>query len=237
MKSFAEVSTGLVEGMGPEGAAGGGGLQEEIIAGLKQNLQQISQHGQRASSIIKDMLAHSRSGAGPRLPTDLNALVAEHLRLAYEAARAIDPAFTAVLHQDFDPALPPVSAVAADLGRVLLNLGTNAFYAVRERQRQQLANAAGPDDDAPYAPTVAVSTRRAADGQTVEVRVRDNGPGMPDSVRAKVFEPFFTTKPTGEGTGLGLSLSHDIVTTSHGGTLRVESREGEGTEFILGLPV
>jgi len=238
MKSFAEVSTGLVEGMGPEGAAGGGGLQEEIIAGLKQNLQQISRHGQRASSIIKGMLEHSRSGASPRQPTDLNALVAEHLRLAYEAARATDPAFTAVLHQDFDPALPPVSVVAADLGRALLNLGTNAFYAVRERQRQQLAAAAGPgDDDPPYAPTVAVSTRRAADGQTVEIRVRDNGPGMPDSVRAKVFQPFFTTKPTGEGTGLGLSLSHDIIAQGHGGTLRVESREGQGTTFTVALPL
>ena len=235
MKSFAEVSTGLVDGIGR--AQPGAGLGQDILAGLRQNLQQISQHGQRASSIIKGMLEHARAGTGERQPTDLNALAEESLHLAYEAARTTDPAFAAALHQDLDPALPPVSAVAPDLGRVLLNLCTNAFYAVRERQRQQLAAAGPGDDDAPYEPTVAVSTRRAADGRTVEIRVRDNGPGMTESVRAKVFQPFFTTKPTGEGTGLGLSLSHDIVTTGHGGTLRVESHEGEGTEFILSLPV
>ena len=233
MKSFADVSTELVEGI--NGARPGAGLGQDILAGLKQNLQQISQHGQRASSIIKDMLAHSRSGAAPRQPTDLNALVAEHLRLAYEGARATNPAFTATLRQDFDPGLGLVNVVAPDLGRVLLNLCTNALYAVHERQ--QLA-AAGPGEEvAPYVPGVVVSTRRAADGQAVEIRVRDNGTGMPAEVQAKIFQPFFTTKPVGEGTGLGLSLSHDIVTTGHGGTLRVESREGEGTEFVISLPV
>ena len=234
MKSFAEVSTGLVDGI--DSARSGSGLGQDILAGLKQNLQQISQHGQRATSIIKGMLEHSRSGAAPRQPTDLNALVAEHLRLAYDGARATDPAFAAVLHQDFDPALPPVNAVAPDLGRVLLNLCTNAFYAVRERQ--QLAAAVGSGEDAgPYEPAVAVSTRWVEADRAVEIRVRDNGMGMPEGVQAKIFQPFFTTKPVGEGTGLGLSLSHDIVTTGHGGTLRVESREGEGTEFILSLPV
>ena len=232
MKSFAEVSTGLVEGI--DRARPGAGLGQDILAGLKQNLQQISQHGQRASSIIRDMLAHSRSGVAPRHLTDLNALVADHLRLAYDGARTIDPTFTAVLHQDFDLALPPVNAVAPDLGRVLLNLCANALYAVRERQ--QLA-AAGPGTAvAPYVPTVTVSTRRVEAGQTVEIRVRDNGTGMPAEVQAKIFQPFFTTKPEGEGTGLGLSLSHDIVTTGHGGTLRVESRESEGTEFVISLP-
>ena len=234
MKSFADVSTELVEGM--NGARSGAGLGQDILAGLKQNLQQISQHGQRASSIIKDMLAHSRSGAAPRQPTDLNALVAEHLRLAYEGARATNPDFTAALQQELDPHLGPVSVVAPDLGRVLLNLCTNALYAVRERQ--QLAATVGPDEDvAPYVPAVVVSTRRATSGQAVEIRVRDNGTGIPAEVRAKIFQPFFTTKPVGEGTGLGLSLSHDIVTTGHGGTLRVESREGEGTEFVISLPV
>ena len=234
MKSFAEVSTGLVEGI--DGAAAAPGLGHDILAGLKLNLQQISQHGQRASSIIKGMLEHSRSGAAPRQPTDLNALVAEHLRLAYDGACATDPAFTAALHQDLDPDLGPVNAVAPDLGRVLLNLCANALYAVRERQRQALA-AAGPGAEAaPYAPAVAVSTRRAATSKAVEIRVRDNGTGMPAHVRAKIFQPFFTTKPAGEGTGLGLSLSHDIVTKGHGGTLAVESWEGEGTEFLITLP-
>jgi two-component system NtrC family sensor kinase len=233
MKSFADVSTELVDDIDGSGLAGPG-LKDEILAGLKQNLQQISQHGQRASSIIKDMLAHSRSGAAPRQLTDLNALVAEHLRLAYEGARAANPDFTATLQQDFDPGLGPVSVVAPDLGRVLLNLCTNALYAVRERQ--QMAAAAGPGEEAaPYVPGVVVSTRRA--GDDVEIRVRDNGTGMPAEVQVKIFQSFFTTKPVGEGTGLGLSLSHDIVTTGHGGTLRVESRAGEGTEFVISLPV
>ena len=234
MKSFADVSTELVEGM--NGARSGAGLGQDILAGLKQNLQQISQHGQRASSIIKDMLAHSRSGAVPRQPTDLNALVAEHLRLAYEGARVTNPDFTAVLRQDFDPHLGPVSVVAPDLGRVLLNLCTNALYAVHERQQLAAAGPAG-QKVAPYVPGVVVSTRRATSGQAVEIRVRDNGTGISAEVRAKIFQPFFTTKPVGEGTGLGLSLSHDIVTTGHGGTLCVESREGEGTEFVISLPV
>jgi two-component system NtrC family sensor kinase len=233
MKSFAEVSTGLVDDI--NGARADAGLGQDILAGLKQNLQQISQHGQRASSIIKDMLAHSRSGAIPRQPTDLNALVAEHLRLAYEAARAANPDFAATLQQDLDPDLGPVSVVAPDLGRVLLNLCTNALYAVRERQK--LVTAGPGEEAAPYEPGVAVSTRRAAAGRAVEIRVRDNGTGMPESVRAKVFQPFFTTKPVGEGTGLGLSLSHDIITTGHGGTLRVESVEGQGSEFVISLPV
>ncbi|GAA4039589.1 hypothetical protein GCM10022409_26610 [Hymenobacter glaciei] len=234
MKSFADVSTDLVEGI--NGARSGEGLGQDILAGLKQNLQQISQHGQRASSIIKDMLAHSRSGAAPRQPTDLNALVAEHLRLAHDAAQAANPNFTATLRQDLDPGLGLVNVVAPDLGRVLLNLCTNALYAVRERQ--QLAAPAGSEEDvAPYVPGVVVSTRRAVDGAAVEIRIRDNGTGMSEAVQAKIFHPFFTTKPVGEGTGLGLSLSHDIVTTGHGGTLRVESREGEGTEFVISLPV
>ena len=234
MKSFADVSTDLVDGM--NGARSGEGLGQDILAGLKQNLQQISQHGQRASSIIKDMLTHSRSGAAPRQPTDLNALVAEHLRLAYEAARAAHPAFTATLRQNLDPGLGPVSVVAPDLGRVLLNLCTNALYAVRERQ--QLAATAGPGDEAaPYEPGVVVSTRREVAVPAVEIRIRDNGMGMSEAVQAKIFQPFFTTKPVGEGTGLGLSLSYDIVTTGHGGTLRVESREGQGTEFVISLPV
>ena len=222
MKSFAEVSTGLVDTID---RGGEGGLEAEIVAGLKQNLQQISQHGQRASSIIKDMLEHSRSGSNQRELTDLNALVHEHLGLAYAGFKTREQTFEALLSTDFDPHLPALSVVAADLGRVLLNLGTNAFHAVHHHQAQ-----AGPG----YQPTVHLSTRVGAGG--VEIRVRDNGPGMAAAVVARVFEPFFTTKPAGEGTGLGLSLSHDIVCKGHGGTLRVESEEGRGTEFLILLP-
>ncbi|GAC1592385.1 MAG: hypothetical protein NVS3B25_12860 [Hymenobacter sp.] len=211
MKNFAEVSTGL---------------GQEILAGLKQNLQQISQHGQRASSIIKDMLAHSRAGTGQRVPSDLNALADESLTLAYEALCAQDKAFQAALVRDFDVELGLVPVVAQDLGRVLLNLCTNALHAVRERQQQGA--------DPAYAPVVAVRTRRAGGG--VEIRVQDNGTGMAAAVRGRVFEPFFTTKPAGQGTGLGLSLSYDIVTKGHGGTLTLTSEPGRGTEFRITLP-
>ena len=237
MKSFAEVSTELVEDMNGQAPAhpNESPLRSEILAGLKQNLQQISQHGQRASSIIKDMLAHSHSGAGPRLPTDLNALAEESLLLAYQALRAHSPDFSAQLVRDFDPHLGPVAVVASDLGRVLLNLCANALHAVRERQRALEAVPTPAALAAPhYQPTVTVRTRRLA-SRTVEIRVGDNGPGMPDHVRERVFQPFFTTKPVGEGTGLGLSLCHDIVAKGHGGTLAVDTCEGEGSEFIITL--
>ncbi|MFD2722024.1 ATP-binding protein [Hymenobacter monticola] len=228
MKNFAEVSSGLVDNMNGEGPARSTGLQQEILSGLKQNLQQISQHGQRASSIIKGMLEHSRSGTSQRVPADLNALADESLTLAYQGLRTEDQAFEATLHKEFDPRMGTVGAVPQDLARVLVNLCTNALHAVRQRQRETRAGAA-------YVPTVAVSTRRPA-GRTVEIRVKDNGTGMPAAVKARIFEPFFTTKPAGQGTGLGLSLSHDIITKGHGGTLTVESREGEGTEFLIVLP-
>ncbi|MBD2722983.1 histidine kinase [Hymenobacter sp. BT189] len=231
MKNFAEVSTDLVEDMNGRGPVRSAGLEQEILTGLKQNLQQISQHGQRASSIIKDMLAHSRSGTGPRELSDLNALADESLTLAYEGLCAQDKTFRATLGKDFDSRLTPVPVVAQDLGRVLLNLCTNALHAVRQRQREALVAGVG----AAYEPTVTVSTHRPG-GRAVEIRVKDNGTGMPESVQAKIFQPFFTTKPEGEGTGLGLSLSHDIVTKGHGGTLTVESRPGEGTEFVVRLP-
>ena len=237
VKNFAEVSTDLVDEISGEtrDPARSAGLESEILAGLKQNLQKISQHGQRASSIIKDMLAHSRSGTGQRLLTDLNALAHESLTLAYHGLQANDKSFEATLTTDFDPDLGPVAVVAQDLGRVLLNLCTNALYAVRQRQ-QEATVAAGADlANAAYEPTVTVTTCRPA-GQLVEIRVRDNGTGMPEAVKSRIFQPFFTTKPAGEGTGLGLSLSYDIVTKGHGGTLTVESQEGQGTEFLICLP-
>ena len=239
VKNFAEVSTDLVDEMSGETRDPNrdAGLESEILAGLKQNLQKISQHGQRASSIIKDMLAHSRSGTGQRVLTDLNALVSESMSLAYQGLQANDKAFRATLSTDFDPELGLVAAVSQDLSRVLLNLFTNALYAVRQRQRQAAeATETVPASPAqPYEPTVTVSTRRP-DGQGVEIRVYDNGTGMSETVRGRIFQPFFTTKPAGEGTGLGLSLSYDIVTKGHGGTLTVTSEEGQGTEFLIRLP-
>ena len=228
MKNFAEVSSGLVDNMNGEGPTRSTGLEQEILSGLKQNLQQISQHGQRASSIIKGMLEHSRSGIGQREPSDLNALADESLTLAYQGLQAEDKYFEAMLDKKFDPRIGTVAAVPQDLGRVLLNLCTNALHAVRQRQHETSVSPA-------YVPTVVVSTRRPA-GRTVEIRVKDNGTGMSAAVQAKIFEPFFTTKPAGQGTGLGLSLSYDIITKGHGGTLTVESREGEGTEFLIVLP-
>ncbi|WP_226163249.1 ATP-binding protein [Hymenobacter terricola] len=235
MKNFAEVSTDLVDDIHGEGVRRDGGLEGEILIGLKQNLQQISQHGQRASSIIKDMLEHSRSGTGQRVPCDLNAVAEESLTLAYEGVCTSDKSFRATLGREFDPKLGTVAVVTQDMGRVLLNLCTNALYAVRQRQLLAAANTDAEDSEAEYEPTVTVSTCRPT-GKVVEIRVRDNGTGMSEAVREKVFQPFFTTKPVGEGTGLGLSLSYDIVTKGHGGTLTVESEEGVGTEFIIVLP-
>ncbi|GAB2853303.1 ATP-binding protein [Hymenobacter ruber] len=224
MKNFADVSVGLLDHSPNAQSAG---LEQEIMAGLKQNLLKISQQGQRASAIITDMLAHARTGTAPRVPTELNALVAEALALAYQGLRVQDTTFHATLVQDFAPNLAPVPVVPSDLTRVLVNLCTNALHAVRQRQREQ--------EGATYQPTVTVCTRQTAAG-TVEITVHDNGTGMPAHIREKIFQPFFTTKPVGEGTGLGLSLSHEIVTKGHGGTLTVESQEGEGTEFIISLP-
>jgi two-component system NtrC family sensor kinase len=227
VNNFAEVSSELAQELAEERArpARDTALEAELLLDLKQNMQKITQHGQRAASIVRGMLEHSRASTGERVPTDLNALADEYLRLAYHGLRAKDKSFNATLKTDFNPNLGTVAVVPQDIGRVLLNLFTNAFYAVQQRQR------AGEPG---YAPTVRVRTARV--GDEVEVRVQDNGTGIAEAVRQKIFQPFFTTKPTGEGTGLGLSLAHDIITKGHGGTLSVESREGEGTEFTVRLP-
>ncbi|MGI4832222.1 MAG: sensor histidine kinase [Janthinobacterium lividum] len=228
VNNFADVSAELVAELVEERArpARDATLETELLADLRLNLGRIAQHGGRASSIVRGMLAHSRQSGGERQPTDLNALADEYLRLAYHGLRAKDKSFNATLEPDFAPGLPLVPAVAGELGRVLLNLLTNAFYAVQQRQ---LAGQAG------YAPTVGVRTRALTEGQ-VEIQVRDNGTGIPAAVQARIFQPFFTTKPVGEGTGLGLSLSHDIITQGHGGTLTVESQPGVGTVFTITLP-
>ncbi len=226
VNNFSEVSTELVEELQQALAASDTAEATELASDVAQNLGKITEHGKRAAAIVRGMLEHSRTSTGERAPTDLNQLADEYLRLAYQGLRTKDKTFNTDLQTDFAPALPLVQGVGADLGRVLLNLFNNAFYAVQ--QRQQANGQAG------YVPTVRVATRGV--GERVEIRVSDNGTGMSPEVQAKIFQPFFTTKPTGEGTGLGLSLSHDIVTKGHGGTLTVVSEVGRGTEFRLLLP-
>ncbi len=199
---------------------------EEILADLKMNAARINEHGQRANGIIRSMLEHARTQPGERRATDINALLEQYLGLAYHGMRAGQPAFTVELEHDYDEAVGKVEVVPQEISRVLVNLLNNAFDAVHESAVRI---------NGPYLPTVRVSTRQLT-GQ-VEIRVSDNGPGIPPEIREKIFEPFFTTKPTGQGnTGLGLSLSYDIVTQGHGGTLTVESKEGEGATFVITLP-
>ncbi len=231
VNNFSEVSVELLNELQEESEKApeqqDKALANELLTDLRQNMQKITHHGQRASSIVRSMLAHSRTSSGQLEPTHLNALADEYLRLAYHGQRATHPTFNCQLMTDFGADIPPLNLAAQDMGRVLLNLFGNAFYALH--QKQQLVSA-------PYEPTLWVSTA-LKDPKTVEMRIRDNGPGIPQAILQKVFQPFFTTKPTGEGTGLGLSLSYDIVTKGHQGTLDVTSTEGEGTEFIITLPV
>ena len=198
---------------------------DELTGLLKDNLQKVVQHGKRADSIVKNMLLHSREGSGEHRPTDVNALVEESLNLAYHGARAEKPRFNVTLKRELDPAAGMVEAFPQEITRVLLNLISNGFYAVAKR---------GSDNGTAFEPVLSASTRDR--GEHVEVRIRDNGTGIPPEVKEKMFNPFFTTKPTGEGTGLGLSMSHDIIVKQHGGTIDVETRPGEFTEFTIRLP-
>ena len=199
---------------------------DEIVAMLTGNLEKIAEHGRRADGIVKSMLEHSRGESGERRPVDLNNLVEEALNLAYHGARAQDQSFNITLERDFAAAIAPIELVPQDVTRVLLNLIGNGFYAATKR----LKDGAEPN----FRPTLKVTTRDL--GEAVEIRVRDNGAGIMPEIRDKLFQPFFTTKPTGEGTGLGLSISYDIVTQQHGGTIAVDSRVGEFTEFAIHLP-
>ncbi len=231
VNNFADLSvelvTELTEALATEPLSEAGKENiEQLLQTLTQNQDKIHQHGRRADRIVKSMLEHSRTSSGQHEATDLNALAQEYLRLAYHGWRAKNKDFNATLTTDFDPRLGPVPAVPQDLSRVLLNLLTNAFYAVAAKSKQ-----AGET----YRPEVCVQTRRFEN--SVQIRVRDNGNGIPAAMREKIFQPFFTTKPSGEGTGLGLSLSYDIITKGHGGTLAVESQEGKYTEFTICLPV
>jgi signal transduction histidine kinase/HAMP domain-containing protein len=233
VNNFAELSRELLqelkETMGSAAAGPKDGARldlDELIATLTGNLSKIAEHGRRADGIVTSMLLHSRGGTGERRETDLNALVEETLNLAFHGARAQDRSFNITLERDLDPSLAPIEIVPQDITRVLLNLFGNGFYAVNKRRQE--------DADPAYQPALKVTTRDL--GDQVEIRVCDNGVGMPPEVRTKLFTPFFTTKPTGEGTGLGLSISYDIVVQQHGGTITVDSRPREFTEFTLHLP-
>jgi two-component system NtrC family sensor kinase len=181
------------------------------------------------------MLQHSSSGSGKKEPTDINALADEYLRLAYHGLRAKDKSFNATMKTDFDDTIGNINIIPQDIGRVILNLITNAFYVVNEKQKAESSkhNASASSAGQPYEPTVSVSTKKI--NGMIEINVADNGNGIPQKILDKIFQPFFTTKPTGQGTGLGLSLSYDIV-KAHGGELRVETKEGEGSTFIIALP-
>lgn len=225
VNNFSEVSNELIEEMEDEIQKGNLSEAKSLAKDVKQNLEKILQHGKRADGIVKGMLQHSRNNSGQKELTDLNALCDEYLRLAYHGYRAKDKSFNAQFKIDFDPTLEKVSIVPQDIGRVVLNLINNAFYAVNEKGKQNLPG---------YEPTVTVSTKRISNH--VEIKVADNGPGISNQIREKIFQPFFTTKPTGQGTGLGLSLSYDIV-KAHGGELKVKTSADEGSEFIIHLPL
>jgi signal transduction histidine kinase len=198
---------------------------DELTGILKDNLGKVVQHGKRADSIVKNMLLHSREGSGEHRPADVNALVDESLNLAYHGARAEKPQFNVTLQRDFDPQAGMVEVFPQEITRVLLNLISNGFYAVSKRKA---------DNGGDFEPRVTATTRGGDDH--VEIRIRDNGTGIPPEVKERMFNPFFTTKPAGEGTGLGLSMSHDIIVKQHGGTIDVETEPGAFTEFRLVLP-
>jgi signal transduction histidine kinase len=242
VNNFSEVSNELIDEMNDELDKGDIDEAKAIASDIKQNLEKINHHGKRADAIVKGMLQHSRTSSGQKEPTDINALADEYLRLSYHGLRAKDKSFNADYKTDLDPNLPKINVIPQDIGRVLLNLINNAFYAVQMRvETRHALSLQQPTPQPDYSPTVTVSTKliippSGGKGAFVLISVRDNGPGIPSSIVDKIFQPFFTTKPTGKGTGLGLSLSYDIV-KAHGGELKVETKEGEGSEFILTLPV
>jgi two-component system, NtrC family, sensor kinase len=225
VNNFSEVSTELIDEMNEEIDKGDMKEAKLIALDLKENLEKINHHGKRAGDIVKGMLQHSRKSSGQKEPTDINALADEYLRLSYHGLRAKDKSFNADMKTDFDPSIGKINIIPQDIGRVLLNLFNNAFYAVKEQKSQNLIS---------YEPTVSVTTKKC--DNHVIITVSDNGNGIPQNIVDKIFQPFFTTKPTGEGTGLGLSLSYDIL-KAHGGEIKVESKEGEGSVFVIQLSV
>src|SRR6266536_2184224 len=234
VNNFSEVSNELLDEMKTEMVNNNKEQAIAIAADVKQNLEKINHHGKRADAIVKGMLQHSRLSTGHKESSDINALAGEYLRLSYQGLRAKDKSFNATITTDYDETIEKINIIPQDMGRVLLNLYNNAFYAVKEKKK-----AAQPsEEEIPYEPTVSVSTKKInspSGVEGIEIHVRDNGNGIPEKISGKIFQPFFTTKPTGMGTGLGLSLSYDII-KAHGGELKVETKEGEYAEFIVRLP-
>jgi len=226
VNNFSEVSSELAQELKDELKNGNTASAIKIATDIEQNLDKIQHHGKRADFIVKGMLQHSRTSTGERQVSNINVLADEFFKLSYHGLRAKDKSFNSEMATHFDPDLPKVNVIAQDIGRVLLNLFNNAFYAVRQKQKT-----AGKD----YKPEVSVTT--SAENGEVVIKVKDNGNGIPDAIKEKIMQPFFTTKPSGEGTGLGLSLTYDMVVKGHGGSIKVNSVEGEGSEFIIQLPI
>jgi two-component system NtrC family sensor kinase len=233
VNNFSEVNKELIEELEGEWSKVNGErnqqLENELLKDIKENEEKINHHGKRADAIVKCMLQHSRASTGEKEPEDINALADEYLRLSYLGMRAKDKDFNATLQTDFDKSMGKINMIPQDIGRVLLNLYNNAFYACNERSRTSTES-----EVQTYEPTVSVTTKKSENHVTITVR--DNGNGIPQKIVDKIFQPFFTTKPTGQGTGLGLSLSYDII-KAHGGEIKVESEETEGSTFIIQLPV
>lgn len=225
VNNFSEVTIELTGEMKQELLSGNASAAIEISDGIHQNLQKIVHHGRRADAIVKGMLLHSRTSTGQKEPVDINALVDEYLRLSYHGLRAKDKSFNVTLQTDFDQHLGKVKIIPQDIGRVMLNLFNNAFYSISEKNKMY---------NIQYDPVVTVSTKRM--NNKIEISVKDNGLGIPQKILNKIFQPFFTTKPPGQGTGLGLSLSYDIITKEHGGELKVDTKEGEYAKFVIQLP-
>ena len=226
VNNFSDLNSELIDEMKEALKSGDQETAMSIANDIRQNDEKINYHGKRADAIVKGMLQHSRNSSGTKEPTDINALADEYLRLAYHGLRAKDKTFNATMKTDFDETIGKINIIPQDLGRVILNLITNAFYVVAEKKNQHIAG---------YEPTVSISTKKTND--KIIIAVKDNGSGIPQIILDKIFQPFFTTKPTGKGTGLGLSMSYDIVTKVHGGQLTVDTKEGEGSEFKVILPI
>jgi two-component system NtrC family sensor kinase len=226
VNNFSEVSNELIDEMKEEFKKGDVDEGFAIADNIKQNLEKINYHGKRADGIVKGMLQQSRVGNNVKEPTNINVIADEYLRLAYHGLRAKDKSFNAELLTTFEESLPNINVIPQDIGRVLLNLFTNAFYATHHKQKTTSKD---------YNPLVTVTT--VLKGKVIEIVVKDNGIGIPENIKDKIMEPFFTTKPTGEGTGLGLSLSYDIVVNAHGGTIAIDSKENEYTIFTICLPL
>jgi signal transduction histidine kinase len=231
VNNFSEVNAELIDEMTNEIEKGNLEEAKAIARNIHENEMKIISHGKRADSIVKSMLHHSRSSSGTKEPTDINALASEYLRLAYHGLRAKDSTFNATMTTDFDEKIGTIQVIPQDIGRVILNLITNAFHAVSQKKNSVEGNPGSVD----YVPTVTVGTK-LEDGH-VNITVKDNGDGIPPDIVEKIYQPFFTTKPTGQGTGLGLSMSYDIITKGHGGEIKVATEVGNYAIFTIVLPL